>query len=330
MKTVILTESELRRAVTIDAAAVAAVEDVFSRLAEGKVTMPPIMHIEVAEFEGDVDIKSAYVQGLDSFAVKIGAGFFNNYRLGLPNSPAMMVVVSAKTGMAEAILLDNAYLTDVRTGAAGAVAAKHLAPVRVQTAGQIGTGAQGRYQMEALKTVRDFDRLLAYDLDKNRLAGYAKEMSALLGVEVVACPDGETVVRQSDVVVTSTPARQPYLNADWLHPGLHITCMGADLPEKRELEAGVLERADLLVCDRKSQCFAMGELHHGLADGVIDENSDIRELGEITSGCKSGRTGEEQITICDLTGTGAQDTAIAVLALKKAVALGLGRTVDMR
>ena len=236
MKVLILTESELRQAVTIDRGAVAAIEDVFRRLAEGKVNMPPIMHIEVPEFEGDIDIKSAYVQGLESFAVKIGAGFFNNYQLGLPNSPAMMVVISAKTGMAEAILLDNAYLTDVRTGAAGAVAAKHLAPEIVDTVGQIGTGAQGRYQMAGLKTVRDFKRILAFDLDPDRLTAYVNEISSLLGVEVVACPDAAHVVRNSTIVVTSTPAREPYLKAAWLHPGLHITCMGADLPEKQELE----------------------------------------------------------------------------------------------
>lgn len=330
MKVVVLTESELRQAVSIDRESVAAIEDVFGRLAEGKVNMPPIMHIEVPEFDGDVDIKSAYVQGLESFAVKIGAGFFNNYRLGLPNSPAMMVVISAKTGMAEAILLDNAYLTDVRTGAAGAVAAKHLAPANVETAGQIGTGAQGRYQMQGLKAVRDFKRILAFDLDQDRLAAYVKEMNTLLGVEVVACPDPARIVRDSSVVVTSTPAREPYLKAEWLHPGLHITCMGADLPEKQELETDVLARADLLACDRKSQCFKMGELHHGIAAGLISEDSDIVELGQIVSGRKSGRTGEDQITICDLTGTGAQDTAIAVLSLKKAAALGLGQTIAVK
>ncbi len=329
MKVLILTESELRKAVTIDHGAVAAIEAVFGRLAEGEVNMPPIMHIEVPEFKGDVDIKSAYVKGLESFAVKIGAGFFNNYRLGLPNSPAMMVVISAKTGMAEAILLDNAYLTDVRTGAAGAVAAKHLAPEISDTVSQIGTGAQGRYQMQGLKTVRDFKRILAFDLDQDRLAAYVKEMSTQLEVDVVACPDAATVVRNSSVVVTSTPAREPYLKAEWLHPGLHITCMGADLPEKQELETNVLSRADLLVCDRKAQAFKMGELHHGIAEGLISKDADIVELGQIVSGEKRGRTGEDQITICDLTGTGAQDTAIAVFALKKAAALGLGQTIAM-
>jgi ornithine cyclodeaminase len=329
MKVVVLTESELREAIAIDREAVAAIEQAFGLLADGKVNMPPIMHIAVPEFEGDVDIKSAYVQGLESFAVKIGAGFFNNYRLGLPNSPAMMVVISAKTGMAEAILLDNAYLTDVRTGAAGAVAAKYLAPETVHTAGQIGTGAQGRFQMAGLKIVRNYKRLLAFDLDQDRLAAYVKEIGPRLGVEVVACADAASVVRESSVVVTSTPAREPYLKAEWLHPGLHITCMGADLPEKQELETDVLARADLLVCDRKSQSFKMGELHHGIAAGVIHEDGDIVELGQIASGRKAGRTGQDQITICDLTGTGAQDTAIAVLALKKAAALGLGQAIAM-
>jgi ornithine cyclodeaminase len=137
------------------------------------------------------------------------------------------------------------------------------------------------------------------------------------------------VVRESSVVVTSTPARKPYLKAEWLHPGLHITCMGADLPGKQELETNALARADLLVCDRKSQCVRMGELHHGIAAGIISEEADIIELGQITSGAMRGRTGEDQVTICDLTGTGAQDTAIANLALKKAAAIGLGQDIDI-
>lgn len=329
MKVKILTESELRQLITVDSEAADAIEAAFTWLAEGKVTMPPIMHISIPENNGDVDIKSAYVQGLDRFAVKMGAGFFDNHKLGLPNSPAMMVVLSAKTGFAEAVLLDNAYLTDVRTGAAGAVVAKHLAPSHVHTAGVIGTGAQGRYQMQALKQVRDYQRLIVFDLDEEALKRYVQEIAPVLGVEVVAAQGPQQVVEKSQVVVTSTPAKSPYIESEWLHPGLHLTCMGADLPDKGELFPEVLGRVDLLVCDRKSQCFSMGELHHGLEAGIINKDSTIFELGEITSGRVPGRRSEAQITVCDLTGTGVQDTAIAVLALRKADEQKIGVEIDM-
>jgi len=329
MKVKVLTEKELRQAVRVDQEVVDTVEKAFTWLAEDKVEMPPIMHISVAENNGDVDIKAAYVRGLDRFAVKMGAGFFENYRLGLPNSPAMMVVLSAKTGFAEAVLLDNAYLTDVRTGAAGAVVAKHLARRDIETAGVIGAGAQGRYQMMGLKTVRDFKRLLVYDTDAGRLDAYVREMGPVLNVAVTAAPDVATVVKECDAVVTSTPSSKPYLRSEWPRPGLHITAMGADLPGKGELMPEVLAKADILVCDRKSQCFQMGELHNGLQAGVITEDSAITELGEITAGRKPARQNDQQITVCDLTGTGVQDTAIADLALKKAAELGLGVDIDI-
>ena len=162
MSVLVLTEPELRQCARIDATVLAAVEDAFTWLAEDRVMMPPIMHIEVAAAPGDVDIKSAYVRGLDTFAVKIGSGFFGNSALGLPSSSAMMVVLSAQTGFCEAVLLDNGYLTDLRTGLAGAVAAKYLAPERVSTVGVIGAGAQARYQVRCLQLVRDFERIVVF------------------------------------------------------------------------------------------------------------------------------------------------------------------------
>ena len=330
MKALVLTEAELREIVVVDQTAVDTIENAFTWLAQGKVSMPPIMLIEVKEHQGDVDIKSAYVQGLDRFAVKIGAGFFQNYKLGLPNSPAMMVVLSSRTGMAEAILLDNAYLTDVRTGAAGAVAARHLAPRKVTTAGVIGAGAQGRYQMLGLKNVHDFKRLMVYDNDEQRLGQYVDEMGPVLKAEVVAAADAGEVITEAQVVVTCTPSRKPYVQADWIHPGLHITAMGADLPEKQEFELDAIQRADMLVCDRKSQSFSMGEFHHAFEAGLISETSPVTELGEITAGLKSGRQSDDQFTICDLSGTGVQDTAIANLALQQAAKKGIGIEIEIK
>jgi ornithine cyclodeaminase len=328
MKVTILTEAEIRKCVGMDQEAIAVVEEGFTQLADGEVTIPPIMRIDIPENKGEVDVKTAYVRGLDSFAIKIASGFYENYLLGLPSGSGMMVIVSAKTGVPEALLLDNGYLTDVRTGAAGAVAASYLARDRIDTAGVIGSGTQARYQMVALKLVRDFRRLMVYSRDPKHVEQYASEMAPLLGVEIVKAEDAETVVRGSDIVVTTTPSRHPYLKAEWLHSGLHITAMGSDTEEKQELYADVLGRADLLVCDLKSQCFRLGELHHGLEEGTISQDDEIIELGELTSGRKPGRRSDEEITICDLTGVGVQDTAIALLAYRKAIEQGLGLQIQ--
>ncbi len=329
MKITILTESEIRQCVQLDEEALTAVADGFTQLATGNVVMPPIMRIDVPEQNGEVDIKSAYVPGLDNFAVKMSSGFFNNYKLGLPSLGGMMILLSARVGFPEALLLDNGYLTDVRTGLAGAIAAKYLAPRQLRTVGVIGAGAQARYQVQALRLVRDFEQVLVYNRSPERIDKYRQEMKAALGIEVNVASNVEDVVRQSEVVLTTTPAKQPFLQADWLHAGLHITAMGSDAEEKNELEPAVLAHADLLVCDRKSQVFRLGEHHHALEAGAISEDVGTVELGELTAGRHPGRTSSKQITVSDLTGTGVQDTAIASLAFRKAKEKGLGMTIDV-
>ena len=329
MKVTILTEAEIRDCVSMNQDAVEAVAQGFTCLAEGQATMPPVMRIDVAANHGEVDVKTAYIHGLDHFAIKVASGFLDNPLLGLPYGSGMMIVMSARTGFLEAILLDNGYLTDLRTGIAGAIAARHLARQRVETAGVIGSGMQARYQIRGLRLVRDFRRLMVYGIVPDQVQRYAEEMRQELGVEVAIAGHPEQVVRQSDFVVTTTPSREPYLKADWLHPGLHITCMGSDAEHKQELYADVFGHADRLVCDRKSQCFRLGELHHALEAGVISEQSQIAELGELTSGRVPGRQRDDEITICDLTGVGVQDTAIALLAYERALGKGLGISIEV-
>jgi ornithine cyclodeaminase len=296
----------------------------FTRLVEGKVSLPPIIRVDVEVNQGEVDIKTAYIEGLDHFAIKIASGFFGNPAIGLPYGSGMMVLMSAKTGFLEAVLLDNGYLTDLRTGIAGAIAAQHLAPSQITTAGVIGSGVQARYQIRGLKMYRDFERLLVYGIIPEEVERYASEMIQELGVEVVISDSPEEVFRQSQFVATTTPSREPYAKAEWVHPGMHITAMGADGEHKQELFADVLGKADRIVCDRKSQCFKLGELHHALKAGVISEDDDIIEIGELTAGSRPGRGDDQEITVCDLTGVGVQDTTIAVLTYQKAISRGLG------
>jgi ornithine cyclodeaminase len=259
-------------------------------------------------------------------AIKIASGFYGNAALGLPSGSGMMVVVSAETGFPEGVLLDNGYLTEVRTGLAGAAAAKYLAPSAVSTVGVIGAGSQGRYQVRALRLVRSFERVLVFDRSAESAEAYAREMRAELGVAVA--PAGpEAVVRESQVVLSCTPSREPIVRASWLHPGLHITSMGADTAEKQELESEVLRRADRLACDYKRQCVERGEFLHALRAGAIGPDADVTELGELTSGRRPGRQRPEEVTVCALTGVGVQDAAIALLCYERAIAAGAGLRV---
>ncbi len=325
----ILKEAEIRECVGMNQEAVDAVALGFTRLAEGKVSLPPIIRVDVKSRHGEVDVKTAYIEGLDSFAIKVASGFLDNPASGLPYGSGMMVVMSAQTGFLEAVLLDNGYLTDLRTGIAGAIAAKHLAPSAVETAGVIGSGMQARYQIRGLRMMRPFKRLLVFGIDSDGVDRYVSEMSGELGVEVVKTASPEEVVQQSGFIVTTTPSREPYLRAEWLHPGLHITAMGADSEHKQELFPNVIGRADRLACDSKKQCFRLGELHHALTAGMISQEAEITELGDLTGGRKRGRKSDDEITVCDLTGVGVQDTTIAVLALQKAQARGLGTSLTI-
>ncbi|WP_300441625.1 cyclodeaminase [uncultured Mameliella sp.] len=304
----ILTEADLRRAVPLDLTAVDVVERAFAALATGEVVMPPILSMDLPQVNGEVDVKTAYIPGFDGFAIKVSPGFFDNPKLGLASLNGLMILFSAKTGLVEALLLDNGYLTDVRTAAAGAVAARHLAPAEVETAGVIGTGVQARLQMQAAHLVRPFKRALVWGRDPARAAACAADIAQALGIEAEAMTDARELVAQSQLVVTTTPSRAPVLVAEWLHPGLHVTAMGSDQAGKTEIDPAALARADRYVCDRISQCEVSGELEAARAAGV-----DLApvELGDVIAGKVPGRRTPEDITICDLTGTGAQDTAIA-------------------
>ena len=322
----IFTEQEIRKCVELNLDTISVIENAFTDLADGKVTTPPIMRVDLSEHDGEVDVKSAYIKGKEFFAIKISSGFFKNPLRGLPSGSGMMTLFSTKTGVPAAVLLDNGYLTDVRTAAAGAIASKYLAKRNVAVAGIIGTGLQARYQAQALLYVRKYDEVLVYGRDKSRAEKFAKDMQPVLGVSITVAASSEQVVRGSDVVVTTTPARSPIIQNGWLHAGLHVTAMGSDAEHKQELDENVLRIADLVVCDLKSQCLRLGELHYAAEQGMLLEQ--VIELGEVTSRKHPGRTNDEQVTVCDLTGTGVQDTAIAQYAYTRLLEQGLGMRIE--
>ena len=322
----VLTGAELRRVIHLDLNVVEVVEKAFAALASGKVVMPPIMSMAIPEANGEVDVKTAWIPGFEGFAIKVSPGFFDNPRIGLPSLNGLMILFSAKTGMVDALLLDNGYLTDLRTAAAGAVAARHLAPATIDTAGVMGTGVQARLQLQAAHLVRPFRQALVWGRDPASAQACAIDLAATLGIPVRAEADPARLVAESQLVVTTTPAEEPVLKAEWLHPGLHITAMGSDQQGKNEIEAAALAACDLYVADRVSQCEKLGELRSAITSGLWTRGAPP-ELGDIVSRKSTGRTSDAQVTICDLTGTGAQDTAIATFALAAARAAGAGSVI---
>ncbi len=188
----------------------------------------------------------------------------------------------------------------------------------------LGAGAQARLQLAAAHLVRPFARALVWARDAAKAEDCSRDIAAMLEIEARAVADPARLVAESQLVVTATPARRPILGAEWLHPGLHITAIGADSPEKNEIAPAAIARADRFVCDRRSQSSQSGELHHAEKSGLLRDGFAAIELGEVIAGTAPGRTSPEAITICDLTGTGVQDTAIATFALRRAAEHGLG------
>lgn len=182
--------------------------------------------------------------------------------------------------------------------------------------------------MRALSVVRDVPKVSVWDCVSTHAERYAREMAQELGVEVVVAPSIEAAVRGADLIITVTPSRQPLVQADWVSSGAHINAIGSDGPEKQELDVTVLARADLIIADRLSQCLRLGEIHHAVESGAISADAVAGELGEVIIGQVPGRTDDQQITVCDLTGVGVQDAAIAALAYQKALKMGLGETIE--
>ncbi len=295
----------------------------FVLYSEGQVEVPPVGFLHFEEPPGDVHIKYGFVSGDEYYVLKMASGFYNNADLGLPISDGLLLVFSQKTGELELILLDKCWLTDVRTAAAGAVAAKHLAPKNIHRIGIVGTGVQARMQLEMLRDVVDCTSCLVWGRDSTKVQRMIADLRAsesvqAWGLEIEAAPTLDDLVLKCNLIVTTTSARSPLIRADQVQQGTHITAMGSDDHGKQELEAEVLGKADLVVADSVSQCVDHGECFGAVQGGHIAADS-ILELGHVIKNGEIGRTNEDQITVADLTGVAIQDIQIA-----KMVARSLG------
>jgi ornithine cyclodeaminase len=320
----LLREAEIR-ALVDPASCISAIERAFTSYAAGRAELPGVIHLDVSEARGEIHVKAGYLHGGNCWAVKIASGFPGNTTLGLPANDGMVVVFDAATGVPAAVLFDNGYLTDLRTAAAGAVAARHLARAKLGGVAVIGTGTQARLQVRMLAEVRVFESLRIWGRRRDAAEAVIRDLASVLphGVRASVADTPEAAVTGAEVVYTVTASRKPLLRAEWLGPGTLIVAVGSDGADKQELDVGVLASADRIVADSLAQCRRIGEIHHALDAGVIGE-SEVTELGRITGGLAPGRASPDERIVCDLTGVGVQDVAAAALVLERAQARGAG------
>jgi alanine dehydrogenase len=321
-----LHEPEIRSLIG-PAEALREVKDAFGRLGRGEATLPGVIGLDLPE-EGEVHVKAAYLHGSSRFVLKEAGSFPGNAGRGQPTNGGLMLVFHADTGLLEAVLFDNGYLTDLRTGAAGALAADLLANPRVAQVGILGAGTQARFQIEALLQVRHPERVVVWSRTEKRAEAFAREVESRFGLPVEATGSIYRAVEGSEILITATPAREPIVREDWVFNGTHITAVGADAPGKSEVFARVLAKADKVVADSLAQCLRLGEIHHAVEAGLIDPGRIHAELGEIVAGMKPGREGPDEITVADLTGLGIQDAAVASFVAEEAARRGLGDIVQ--
>jgi alanine dehydrogenase len=298
------------------------VEEAFRLYAEGRAAKPGLLHVD--SMDGEFHIKAGALELRKRyFALKVNGGFFRNVEhYGMPNIQGLIVLCDGENGYPLAVM-DSKEITRKRTGAATAVAAKYLARAESKTVTICGCGAQGRIQLRALTCVLPIEKVFAVSRDQMKALEFARQMSQQLGLHVETTQDLQSALQSSDVCVTCTPSRKPIVFARDIRKGTFLAAVGADSPEKQELEPELVQRSKVVV-DLLEQCAHVGELHHALEKGMQIDGVHA-ELGEIILGRKPGRVSKEEIIIFDSTGTALQDVASAAAVFEKALASGKGR-----
>jgi ornithine cyclodeaminase/alanine dehydrogenase len=336
--TLLLGRRDVAGLLTIDES-IAAVERVFRLHGKGKTAAPGILGVEATN--GGFHIKAGLLApqrgcpagdpalDLDRsyFAAKINANFPENpKRLGLPTIQGLVMLCDGESGSPLAVM-DSIEITIQRTGAATAVAAKYLAKPDSKTVTICGCGNQGSVSVRALAKVFSIERVLAYDVNLIQAHRLAKELALELGIEMVVVEDLQNAISQSEIVVTCTPSKHPFLKKQFIKPGTFIAAVGADSAEKHELEARLLAESKVVV-DVLDQCAVIGELHHALEDKLMTPRDVFAELGEVVAGVKAGRTSPEEIVVFDSTGMALQDVITATIIYEKALRLQVGAMID--
>jgi len=293
---------------------IAAMKEGFIQYSNGNTVVPPVGELIFKDPPGDVHIKYGYIKDQDHYVIKIASGFYNNAQLGIPTGQGMMLLFDQKTGELVATLLDEGYLTNIRTVAAGALAALSFAPQQVKAVGIVGTGTIAKLQIQLLEQINFCDTIWLWGRDQAKVQQLISELGDDINIRSAA--NCKELVQYTNVIITTTPSESPLFHADDVAAGTVIVAIGSDTHTKQELDSKILEKADLVIADSISQCKSRGEIHQALKAGVITEDK-VVELGNALQDHKWQRSSDEQIIVVDLTGVAVQDIMIASAVYSK-------------
>jgi alanine dehydrogenase len=304
-----------------------AVEDAYREIGSNTARVPTRIRVDMEAYNGNILVMPAYLSGMDALATKLVTTHLDNPRLNLPTVVGTIIVHDPKTGLPLAIM-DGTYITAMRTGAAGAVAARYLSREDSSTVTIVGTGVQGRSQLIALCEVRKIQKAFAFDSDPERCKDYVEEMKKRVTATVSQVTNLQDAVGESDIIVTATPSFQPVVKGEWIKEGCHLTGIGSHSPDARELDENVITKASKVVLDTWD-AKKVGDIAYPISKGLFKEEEIYSDIGTIIAGKKPGRTSPTEITVFKSVGTAVIDVATAFKAYNLAAKKGVGRPVDL-
>lgn len=287
---------------------IAAMEEGFIAYSNGNTVVPPVGELIFDEPKGEAHIKYGYIKNDDYYVIKVASGFYDNPTLGISSSQGLMLLFNQKTGQPVAILLDEGFLTDIRTAAAGALTAKYFAPKEISAIGIIGTGIQAKLQLQYLQKHTPCKTVWVWGRTAKNTAKFVSDLENDFDIHIANSP--AEVAAHSNLIVTTTPSKEPLLHADDIAPGTHITAVGSDTSEKQELSSDLVSKAAIIIADSIPQSKSRGEIYRAVKDDKLTPNK-VVELGTAIQNVALQRTNEQQISIVDLTGVAVQDMMIA-------------------
>ena len=306
--------------------AIAAIESAFAEYGRGRGLMPPKIYLDLPEFNGDFRAMPAYLPKLHKCSLKWVNAHPDNRRRHLPAVMAIIILSDPGTGLPLCIM-DGTCATNLRTGAAGAVAAKHLARRDSSTVALVGCGVQAKTQLEALRTLFKIKRVKVWGKEKKLREDFIRRMKRK-NETLIAAENVKECVKDADIIVTTTPSRGPVVRLKWLKAGVHINAIGADAQGKQELDPNILKKAKVVV-DDWAQASHSGEINVPVGKKMISRKDIHAELGQIVCGKRKGRTSAKEITVFDSTGLAIQDVAVADLIYRSALRHKAGRCMDI-
>lgn len=325
MKTLLLNRKTIKGLVNVKES-IKAVEYAFRQLGENKVQIPPKLYLYLDKYNGDFRAMPAYIEDINSCGIKWINVHPRNKRFGLPTIMAIIILNNPKTGFPLCIM-DGTYITQLRTGAAGGVAAKYLARKTSSRISLIGCGVQAKSQLLSLNELFNIKEVKVWGPDEYLVRNFIKDMKSLhLGIKTANDIPG--CVKDTDIIVTTTPSRKPLVKLEWVGKGSHINAIGADSKGKQELDPRILKKAKVVV-DNWGQASHSGEINVPVLKGIIKKKDIYADIGEIASGKKKGRENASEITVFDSTGLAIQDIAIADMIYKKAIKRKKGKWVSL-